>query len=219
MQKTENTRIDELLKYLGISQLEFARKVGTTTNAVTNWKKRELGRTVINKIVNAYPQINVTWLINGEGPVFKWKEYLEETYTPAKEDDVKKYNNEERPHYIALAKAGLPTTEQDGSYEMQPIISQLPRYDYTVEVRGDSMAPEYKSGDTIACLDVTKSSYIQWGRVHLINTAQGVMLKKIYDNEESIRCVSINSDEYPEFCIPKSEIYTVGLVVGSLRIS
>lgn len=122
-----------------------------------------------------------------------------------------------KPHFITLAHAGMLTAEQGEDYEMQPVIEQLPKYDYTVEVRGDSMLPEYKSGDVIACLNVTHSTFLQWGRVHLLNTSQGVVLKKIFDDGDSIRCVSIN-DEYPEFGIPRNEIFSIGLVVGSLRI-
>ena len=34
---------------------------------------------------------------------------------------------------------------------------------------------------------------------------------------DGIRCVSINPD-YPEFVIPKNEIYTYNLVVGLIRL-
>ena len=125
---------------------------------------------------------------------------------------------EQKPHFIAIAHAGLPTAEQGSDYEMQPIVSQLPKYDYTVEVRGDSMYPEYKSGDIVACLNVTNDNFIQWGRVHLLNTSQGVVIKKIYPDGDYIKCVSVNSEEFPPFEIPRESIYSVGLVVGAIRI-
>lgn len=128
-------------------------------------------------------------------------------------------NSQMKPHYLSLAKAGLQTEEVGVDYELQPTIFQMPKYDYTVEVRGDSMEPEYKSGDIIACLDVTKSTFLQWGRVHVLNTSQGVVLKKIYENGDSVRCVSLNETKYPDYSIPKNEVYSIGLVVGALKIS
>lgn len=71
MQKSTETRIDKLLEALKISQLDFANSLNVTSGAITNWKKREMGMNVINKIVNAYPYVSYQWLITGEGNVFK----------------------------------------------------------------------------------------------------------------------------------------------------
>jgi phage repressor protein C with HTH and peptisase S24 domain len=70
MQKSNNTRIDALLESLNISQMQLANKLNVTTGAITNLKKRELGVNVINKIVDAYPQVNRLWLMTGEGDIF-----------------------------------------------------------------------------------------------------------------------------------------------------
>lgn len=223
MKEYSNKNVKQLADALGFRSLSsFADALGVQKNVVTNWRGRGMGRSAVSTVISRFPQVNVEWLVTGDGePLKELATAIEERKRPL--FDTSKLAHtlvcEERPHYITLAKAGLPTEEGDRSYEMQPVIQQLPRYDYTVSVRGDSMSPEYKSGDVIACLDVTKSSFIQWGRVHILNTAQGVMLKKIYDNDDSVRCVSINTEEYPEYCIPKEEIYTIGLVVGSIRIS
>ena len=74
MQKSDGTRIDILLKALNISQLDFANTLGVTSGAVGNWKKRELGINVINKIVKVYPQVRKEWLMDGTGNVLNTKE-------------------------------------------------------------------------------------------------------------------------------------------------
>ena len=71
MQKTTGTMIDELLDSLKISQLQFAESLNVTTGAITNLKKRHLGIKVINKIVDAYPQVSREWLMTGEGRIFR----------------------------------------------------------------------------------------------------------------------------------------------------
>ncbi|MDR1717986.1 MAG: helix-turn-helix transcriptional regulator, partial [Prevotella sp.] len=59
--------------------------------------------------------------------------------------------------------------------------------------------------------------FIQWGKVHVLDTTQGLVIKRIYDAGDSIRCNSFNPD-YPDFEIPKNEIYFISLVVGLLRL-
>lgn len=153
--------------------------------------------------------------------LYKIAEFLQVPTYQLLEDStyIESGNSGLKPHYLSLAKAGLQTEEVGIDYELQPTILQMPKYDYTVEVRGDSMEPEYKSGDIIACLDVTKSAFLQWGRVHVLNTSQGVVLKKIYEDGDNVRCVSSNGEKYPDYSIPKIDIYSIGLVVGALKIS
>ena len=71
MQKSTETKIDKLLDALKISQLDFANSLKVSSGAITNWKKRDLGINVINKIVNAYPQVSYSWLITGEGEILE----------------------------------------------------------------------------------------------------------------------------------------------------
>lgn len=184
-----------------------------------------------NKINQSYlavqsgiPQSNISAMLLGKRDIGRLVDYIEEKYglqegTFYKDlDEVKPVGDNERKHFISVAKAGLLTAEQGQDYELQPVIAQFPNYDYTVEVRGDSMMPEYKSGDVVACLDVTRSTYMQWGRTFLLNTSQGVIIKKVYEDGEFLKCVSVNEDSYPPFNIPKSEVYSIGLVVSSFRI-
>jgi hypothetical protein len=79
------------------------------------------------------------------------------------------------------------------------------------------MEPEYYSGDEVACKRINERSFLQWGRVHVLDTTQGVVIKRIYEHGDCIRCCSYN-DEFPDFLIPKDEIRSYNLVVGSLRL-
>ena len=170
------------------------------------------------------PQSNISAMLKGKRDISRLVDYIEDkygykegTFYEGLEDEPIQVADTRR-HFISLAKAGLLTAEQGQDYEMQPVIAQFPKYDYTIEIRGDSMMPEYKSGDIVACQDVTKATFLQWGRTFLLNTSQGVIIKKLYDDGDCVKCVSVNDKEYPAFKIPKSEIYSIGLVVSSFRI-
>lgn len=114
--------------------------------------------------------------------------------------------------YLSLAIDSVAASE----CERLPVIPVFPRYDFTIVARGDSMTPEFQSGDELACAFVKESAFIQWGRVHVLDTAQGIVLKKIFDGKKNIVCKSINK-EYPDFEVPKDEIYHIAIVVGLIR--
>ena len=113
---------------------------------------------------------------------------------------------------LSLAIDSVPASE----CEQIPIIPTFPRYDFSIIARGDSMTPEFQSGDELACAFVKESAFIQWGRAHVLDTAQGVVLKRIFDKQTHILCRSINN-EYPDFEIPKTEIFHIAIVVGLIR--
>lgn len=126
-----------------------------------------------------------------------------------------------KPRIPYTAAAGAITHAVEGITEAQcehiPVIEAFPNYDFTIIIKGNSMEPKYEGGDEVACKRIDQTSFIQWGKVHVLDTAQGILIKRIYEDGDKIKCVSYNP-EYPPFSIDKSEIYSISLVVGLLRI-
>lgn len=126
-----------------------------------------------------------------------------------------------KPRIPLSAAAGTLTSATKGvtlkDCEQLPIIHQLPDYDFTIPIKGDSLYPKYESGDEVACKRVDQTRFLQWGKLHVLDTSQGVVIKRIYEDGDKIRCVSYNP-EYPDFSIDKNEIYSINLVVGLIRI-
>ncbi len=138
------------------------------------------------------------------------------------ENEISQVKVETRPRIPLTAAAGSLSNAAKGvtlkDCEQMPIVKQFPSYDFTMFVKGDSMSPKYESGDEIACRWIDQSRFIQWGKIHVLDTSQGIVVKKVYEDGEKIRCVSINTD-YPAFSIPKEDIYSMALVIGALNIS
>ena len=126
-----------------------------------------------------------------------------------------------RPRIPYNAAAGTLTEAVEGVSEYQceqlPVISAFPNYDFTIRIAGKSMEPEYYAGDEVACLRINEKRFIQWGRVHVLDTTQGIVIKRIYEEGNYIRCKSYNP-EFPDFSIPKDDIRSFNLVVGSFRL-
>ena len=68
---TTNTRIRKLRKALDLTQVEFARRIGTTQNSVANYETghRNPSSSVVNNICKEF-HVSETWLRTGEGEMF-----------------------------------------------------------------------------------------------------------------------------------------------------
>lgn len=89
--------------------------------------------------------------------------------------------------------------------------------DCVIRVGGDSMYPRYKNGDVLAIKILHDPSFFQWGRVYVLNTTQGCIVKMLFqdpEDAEKIVCHSENTRRYPDYTIHKSDIISVALVVG-----
>lgn len=161
--------------------------------------------------------LNVEWLLTGNGEMLK-----SEKYSILAEPSIGYGKNQTRPRIPLTAAAGSLSEATRGvtleECEQMPVISQLPSYDFTMFIKGDSMSPKYESGDEIACRWINQARFIQWGKIHVLDTTQGIIVKKVYDDSDKIRCVSINP-EYPPFSIPKEDIHSMSIVIGALCFS
>lgn len=69
-------RIQALIKALNLSGREFCKNVGVSDS----WNrtiKHSIGSDVLVKILTTYPQINIKWLVLGEGKMFNEEIQLE----------------------------------------------------------------------------------------------------------------------------------------------
>lgn len=215
-------RLQYFMKETGINDNQITMDAGLSIGLIGKAKKSGKAMNSINieKILLAYPDLNPNWLLTGRGKMTISPEngsipivrHTSETY---REEDIIT-----RPRIPYDAAAGALSTAVNGISQTQcerlPLIPTFPNYDFTIITRGDSMLPDFVSGDELACSFVSEKSFIQWGRVHVLDTAQGIVVKRIFNQCNSILCKSINQD-YPDFEIPKEEIYNIALVIGLVR--
>lgn len=112
-----------------------------------------------------------------------------------------------------------------GEQSVQPyeyIMYQLPSFsdcDFLVTVSGDSMTPRYNGGDIVACKKLSlQDIFFQWGRVYVVNTSQGALIKKVEQgsSQETITLVSEN-EAYGPFEIRRDMIYDIAIVCGVIK--
>ncbi|MCD7936909.1 MAG: S24 family peptidase [Tannerellaceae bacterium] len=218
--ETINERVQFVVDQLfGGKAAELCRVAGipaSTLASIVGERQSKPSVDVLNKIYNAIAdsEYSLLWLLTGNDEKMRSPRVRKTEPAAAVQRDT-------RPRIPMNAAAGAVSAALSGvkseECEAMPIIYAFPQYNYTLFVKGDSMEPEFHSGDELACLQVTNNSFIQWGRYHVLDTAQGVVVKRIYDDGDYILCTSEASELYKPFRIHKREIYNIALVVGMLR--
>lgn len=236
------TRLKKLRDLTGLRQADMAALMGLKQNAYSNIENGKNALTDRNaSLLSEKLGIDKNWLL-GEGkeevpidPDFLWSK-LKNFLVPVNGTTINKSKSnpkltectaskrnllETRPRIPYTAAAGSLTSAVEGvtaeQCEQIPRITAFPNYDFTIIIKGNSMEPKYEGGDEVACKRIDNTSFIQWGKVHVMDTAQGIIIKRIYEDDDKVRCVSYNP-EYPDFSISKEEIYSMSLIVGLLRM-
>jgi phage repressor protein C with HTH and peptisase S24 domain len=160
----------------------------------------------LGNVLTEFPELNREWLLYGEGEMLSPPAHPLTAETRPRVDQYAAGGGNEALDGVTLAQC-----------EQIPIVPQFPNYTFSMRVTGESMLPYIHPGDEVACLKIEESSFLQWGRIYVLFTSQGVIVKKIFDAGDGIRCVSFN-ENYPDFVIPKCEIYSFNLVIGLVRL-
>ena len=204
-------RIKQVMDYVGENNSQFANRIDFAPQNLGQILKGKRGvpRTLVNKIADAFPEINREWLYAGAGKMEIDMELLSEN---AKSD--------KRPRLPVTASAGQLSDYLEGikadECEYLPIMRSLPDYDFTMLIKGNSMEPKFEGGDEIACKKVT--SIIEPGKTYVLATRDGAVVKRLYPEKDGVRCVSYNYEEYPDFFVNGEDILDVYRVVGLIRI-
>lgn len=124
------------------------------------------------------------------------------------------------------AVAGFPGDDNDSV-----ILSQCERYaipeftakgaDFLIRVSGSSMTPTFNNGDLLACRKINEITFFQWGTVYVIDTNQGALVKRLFEDKTDktrIVCKSDNYESFPEFTLPKDGIRSLSIVIGLIRL-
>lgn len=220
----------------------FASAVGVTPSVVDNIVGKRQGKPsfeVLEK-VSAIAEINIEWLITGNGNMLK-----EQTQKPAaitKKEKLISTHSGNETYFESLTE----TTKKDKG--AIPLVSEravggfanehftikekdvlayyvIPKFrhlgvDFMIEVIGDSMIPRLYPGDIIACSIIHNSQFIQWNKPHLIATRkQGLIVKRLRKSMEKDCLLAVSDNhEYDPFDIPKDEIVGIARVVGVIHL-
>ena len=213
METTVKERIVSFLKEKGLSQSAFEKSTGLSNGYVNNISKG-IGAEKLQRIIEIYPELSQTWLLTGEGEMLR-----------TAPDDSAADKQKTLPLIPFEAIAGYLSTDNEGVMVEDCERYVIPEFEqrgaeFIIRVSGSSMYPKYSNGDLLGCKKIKDILFFQWGKIYVLDTSQGTLVKRIYEheNDDFVKLVSDNKDVYPPFVIPKSDIRSLSIVVGVIRL-
>lgn len=205
----------------GISVSSFEQKIsasdGMIRRAVRNGT--DIQSRWIENISDNYPDLNLIWLITGKGSMIN--KTMAEKEEQSKEINAAKYTRG-IPLIPVDAFAGFGSENSKSVLEVECdhyIIPNLKDAEFLIQVRGSSMFPKYSSGDIVACKKLPLDTFFQWNKVYVVDTEQGVLIKRVRrsDIDDHISLASDN-EQFEPFDIHRKHIRSLAIVVGVIRL-
>lgn len=229
MQIMDKTKMLEGLirHYTKGNKAQFAKLLGVSAQTISAWIARN---TFDAELIYAKCRyVDSSWLLTGEGAMLQ---ETENNNAPTPKHTVEiahqvPHGSSEGIPLIPLdAVAGFPA-ESGGGVRLEDCERYvIPEFEnkganFLIRVSGDSMVPLYYSGDLLACRKITDIRFFQWGTVYVLETSQGVLVKRVQesaDHADSILCVSENSSIHHPFLLPRDDIRSLSIIVGLVRL-
>lgn len=217
MEETVKDRLTKFRQYKNLGQGKFEKLSGLSNGYLTQLRKAP-GSEKLQRILCAFPELNRTWLLTGEG----------EMLTSASHDsstEVSQLTSGSDVHLIPL----LPVSAQGGSLndfvasvrfsECEKIVSPIKGADCAIPITGDSMEPDYPNGSIAVAKRINERAFIEWGRVYVLDTCNGSVIKQLFpsDHPDTVTCKSINS-KYVPFEVRLKDVYGVYRVLMCMSL-
>lgn len=204
-------KIKKARELIGLSQQQFADEAGVSQRDISQLEngKREFINNSIILLLNKY-LIDINSIFDNSTDVVLLSDKI-------------KYNKKGLPLIPIEAMAGMSNGDSS-ALELESEHYYIPEFqkkaDYLIRVSGTSMSPKYYNGDVIACKKIPKETFIQWGKVYVMDTIQGALCKRLFKSEKGDKFISVvsDNDKYPPFDMEKKEIRSLAIVIGVIRL-
>lgn len=227
-------RLEYYISYRGLSVRNFEKKIGAANGYVSNIKQ-SVTPTKQSQIAAAFPDLNMSWLLTGEGTMLRQppssihdnnvigdNNNIDVNYTPLSggtTTDVKPIV----PKYLASQpNTDVYSVVMSGEHPELQVMTTIPPYvgfDFYYMVRQDAMQPLYMIGDVVALVHMDGTNIIQ-GSTMVIDTRDfGFLLRRIYDRGDYYECKVINNNSaYESQNINKDNVIRLYRVMYSIRL-
>lgn len=214
-------RLLKFLEYKKMTQLEFTQRIGVASSYIGAMRK-SISDDKIMRIRKEFPELSTSWLLYGEGEMLENRRKTVDSGLKRGGRGISESDYEEVPLLPVAAYAGNLQLWSEGVAlrDCEKVISPVKGADFAIKVSGDSMEPELHDGVTILIKKINDKAFIPWGNQMVIDSENGVFVKKVYpagDSRDKIEARSINP-KYPPFEIPAASIYGLYRILGQVRI-
>lgn len=234
-------RIYQLSDFKGDSIYKISKDIGVSNGYFAKTRKNNgnVSSNIIEKIVSYYPDLNVEWLITGNGNILKTKsekkvinlnDNLNDNLIDNKPKvkkrlpflDMIRFSETGAPYYNKPVSAGALSLQYDQIDEDEIMgYIDIPgiKCKAYFPVVGFSFKPTIMPGDIIGVADVERLELLDPDCIYFIITHHERMIKHLRDhpnNKELLTCISPN---LKEFDLPKNEVLEVYKVIFYGRLT
>ncbi len=168
-------RLLSIRKHMGLTQVQFSKKIGTSQNVYTRYETGKLDLPDTLKSSLHHIGVNLNWLLTGSGPMFQELQQVDASFLG---DTIS-------VPIVGEIAAGEPAEE---IYEEPWKVVDLPRGllsfapPYMVfRVSGDSMSPFVLPGDLVVCSRDWREVDV-CGKIMAFRCEDGITLKKLVED-------------------------------------
>lgn len=222
---TKNERFKKLLVVLKeqgkiYNDTDFAIKIDNSKPYVSELKnkKRNLTEQFVMSICEAFPEVNSSWLLTGEGSMLS----DDDSSTPIEVENAPSSTGTFKYYYDMEATASIMGVFNNELNAPFSLIS-FPGYEGCVgfNVAGESMLPTAKPSDIVAILPTPVKTIVN-GEIYLVITRDNQrMIKRVVKEDNGITCYSDNPNKvlYASQFIEAEEILHLFRVRGFISHS
>lgn len=210
-------RLKQYLTYKHLSYKSFEDVAGLA-NASAKRLSKSSRKSTFDRISEAFEDLNIDWLLTGEGEMLKEKP---EIFITNQEDVNEGYLVPLIPVSVMAGHLSEFDSEGIDLNRCDRIISPIKGVDMAFPVYGDSMEPEYPAGSQVLVKKINHIDFIPYGNVYVLDTTNGPLLKKVKKSEKDgyIKCVSLNEAAgYEPFNVPLRSVRGMYRVMMCLSI-
>lgn len=215
-----NLRIKRTRLNLGLTQQQLADSVGVKQPTIQNIESgKQLPTIDFLRALSHKHGIPYNWLLDETGTILDRNEPSSTLQQHAVLNQLKQSTasvSKPIPLIPIEAMAGWASGDMqvDDTHLTYYVVPEFADADFFIRVKGDSMQPRYNPGDIVACRYIREPRFLQWGKVYVLDTDQGALIKKVNKaSEDSVLAISLNQD-YAPFEIKRSDIRAFALVIG-----
>ena len=230
MEETIKERLISYLRFKGINNSEFGRIIGVS-NAYISSIRKSIQPDKAEKIASAFPDLNIAWLMTGDGTMIKansgsygvYHDVAEPLATYAANDDAVPFYDTEAASCGYLAGFGAALDANNPSAYILVPDMRTKEGDFFLRTRGrsmiDTLHPELSIPEgALVLVRKWDADYIQWGEIYCVATPEGYAIKRLMPstNPDNIQLTSADTLMYPPYEIPKKTILALGRVLAVL---
>lgn len=198
--------------YANGNKARFANILGVSAQTISAWIARKTFDAEL--IYTKCSDISANWLLSGSGEMLRSDADIQiATAEPTTIGGI--------PLIPIEAMAGVLSGNSTQVMERECEHYNIPMFkgaEFLIRINGDSMQPKYYSGDIVACKRLPLDTFFQWNRVYVVDSEQGVIIKRVRRGRDDRHIVFVSDNTaYEPFELPLEKIYSIALVVGVVR--